>query len=244
MSVHSSLVLLSQALRADRHYQRQLLLSALFALRQATTTAAAAWKCSLVLDSRRCFLQLGACLQAWHWAAQRLARLGRCQRLLVRGRAARLRRAVLKAWRERCLLGAEDRRMKVKVRLRGLRGQGEVGRPGEETTIVHFSLSAHCTPTPPLPRLQSWYFYAFITLSKAMREWRRAAVAKAASGACKARAAAHARRMRLAMCVAAWQQRAGQLKERAQKVNVAVRHGRWVTDPGSCQADTHRIIHL
>ena len=115
----SSPMLPPQALRADRHYQRQLLLSALLALRHAAVAAAAAWKHSLVLDSRRCFLQLGACLQAWHRAAQRLARLGRCQRLLVRGRAARLRRTVLKAWRERCLLGAEDRRMKVKVRSGG-----------------------------------------------------------------------------------------------------------------------------
>ena len=244
MSVHSSLVLLSQALRADRHYQRQLLLSALFALRQATTTAAAAWKCSLVLDSRRCFLQLGACLQAWHRAAQRLARLGRCQRLLVRGRATRLRRAVLKAWRERCLLGAEDRRMKVKVRLQGptiihclllQRFRSQLICPFCQVPAAqaYCYLSAYCSSTPPLLRLQSWYFYAFITLSKAMREWRRAAVAKAASGACKARAEAHARRSRLAMCVAAWKQRARELKERTQSIDAAERHGRWVPDPGS-----------
>ena len=63
-----------QALRALRHYERQLSLSATLALRQAASSSAAAWRRALVMDARRMFLQMGRSLQAWHETAMWLSR--------------------------------------------------------------------------------------------------------------------------------------------------------------------------
>ena len=68
---------------------------------------------------------------------------------------------------------------------------------------------------------QSWYFFAFITLSRALREWRHAAVLKSASRFSKGVAENHARLRLLTGCMKGWRERAAALKaksERAQSV--------------------------
>ena len=63
-----------QVSRAVRHYKRQLILSALIALRQAATSASSSWRRALVMDARRMFLLMERSLKAWHLTAQWLSR--------------------------------------------------------------------------------------------------------------------------------------------------------------------------
>ncbi|KAG1681166.1 hypothetical protein FOA52_015609 [Chlamydomonas sp. UWO 241] len=104
-----------RALRADRHYRRQLCLSALLGLRLTTVRAQADWRRAGVFDARARFLQLGRALCEWAVVAARLRRGRRVQALLSKGRARRVTRAVVGAWRERVAEGAQSRRRKLKA---------------------------------------------------------------------------------------------------------------------------------
>ncbi len=75
-------------------------------------------------------------------------------------------------------------------------------------------------------KIKAWYFYSFITLSKAVRAWRSAAAARALSRAAKAQAHSHWRGKALKACLGDWQARVHEMQEEARKSHVASSHAR------------------
>ena len=71
---------------------------------------------------------------------------------------------------------------------------------------------------------QAWYFFSFITLSRAMRDWRHFTAIKSASRALKAQAEAHLRVVALTRCLGVWRARAVALAEKAKRAQAVRNH--------------------
>eukprot|EP00798_Chlamydomonas_sp_ICE-L_P002737 gene2737-12609_t len=104
--------------RAQRHYTRQLLMSAWVSMQHAMQQQASNMRRANVFNSRRSVLLLGSCLRVWSGTARRLGFLRDGEALLSNAREAKMKAAVLQEWRQAPRVGAAKRKMKLKTNRR------------------------------------------------------------------------------------------------------------------------------
>ncbi|GAX74100.1 hypothetical protein CEUSTIGMA_g1549.t1 [Chlamydomonas eustigma] len=73
-------------------------------------------------------------------------------------------------------------------------------------------------------KVKSWYFYSYITLSRAMKEWQIAAAAQVLDAALKERALRFLRRKCLSSSLRVWQHGVRYHQDKAQKMSIAAGH--------------------